>query len=65
MTDMELRRLVRECAARYDTVVAHAARRALRIGAAPRGAPKRKRRRKRKVKGISYCFRNEQSPMDW
>lgn len=65
MGDRELRRMVRECAARYDTTMAHAFRRALRIDAAPRGAPKPKRHRKRRVKGIGYCFRNEQSPMDW
>ena len=65
MERRELIRKVRECASRYDTTVAYAARRALHIMDGPAKRTKPKRHRKRKVKGIGCCFRNEQSPMDW
>ena len=64
MERRELIRKVRECASRYDTTMAHAARRALHIMGGPAHRVKRKRRRKRKTKGIRVCFENRESPMD-
>lgn len=64
VTRDEIRRIAMAC----DTQVSRAFRKALGIGAAPKGRRRRRRRRAEphpeRFRGIGECFRNERSPMD-
>lgn len=66
MERRELIRAVRECASRYDTTMASAARKALHImdGPTQRVRPRRPKRKPMDC-DVKGCMRNTHSPMDW
>lgn len=64
MDHRELVSLAARAATKYSTTVALAFRRALGIVVDGPEPERRQRERGERVKGIGYCFRNAESPMD-
>ena len=64
MDHRELVSLAARAATKYSTTMALAFRRALGIVCDEPEPARRRRGRRKRVKGIGYCIRNDASPMD-